>query len=135
MKAIYVLIILFFTLSCKNKEEELPKNQLVGTWQLVSQCVTSGNNTCNEEILSADKLVTITFTNDDRYIESFKNATANKYGFLGCGGGYSLEGKQVRIIGSCMSSLGGKLYDFTLTSNNQLIFEVDKLGKFIYQKQ
>ena len=135
MKAIYLALISFMALSCKDKEAELPKNQLVGTWKLISQCVRNGTNTCNEEILSSDKLVTISFTNDDKYIENYQNATANKYGFLGCGGGYSLEGKQVRIMGSCMSSLGGKVYDYTLTSNNQLIFEVDYLGKFIYQKQ
>jgi hypothetical protein len=135
MKTIYLAIILSIALSCKNKEAELPKNQLVGTWKLVSQCVTNGTNTCNEEVLSSDKLVTISFTNDDKYIESFKNVTANKYGFLGCGGTYSLEGKQVRIIGFCMSNLRGKLYDYTLTSDNQLTFEVDYLGKFIYQKQ
>ena len=139
MKTIYVVIILSITLSCKDKKinevVELPKNQLVGTWQLVSQCVTNGTNTCKEEILSSDKLVTISFTNDDKYVESFKNAGADKYGFLGCGGTYSLEGKQVRIIGFCMSNSRGKLYDYTLTSDNQLTFEVDNLGKFIYQKQ
>jgi hypothetical protein len=135
MKIIYLSIILLLTFSCRDKDAELPKNQLVGTWKLISQCVKNGTNPCNEEILSADKTVTITFTNDDRYLESFKNTTANKYGFLGCGGGYSLEGKQVRIVGFCMSSLGGRLYDYTLTSDNQLIFEVDYLGKFIYQKQ
>jgi hypothetical protein len=135
MKTIYLAIILFIALSCKNKESELPKNQLVGTWKLISQCVTNGTNTCNEEILSSDKSVTISFTNDDRYLENYKNALANKYGFLGCGGSYSLEGKQVRIRGFCMSNLGGKLYDYTLTSDNKLIFEVDYLGKFIYQKQ
>ena len=79
--------------------------------------------------------MTITFTNEDRYLENYKNALANKYGFLGCEGGYSLVGKQVKIVGSCMSSLGGRLYDYTLTSDNQLIFEIDYLGKFIYQKQ
>ena len=135
MKTIYLSIILFITISCKNKEAELPKNQLVGTWKLVSQCVTNGTNSCKEEILSSDKVVTITFTNDDKYLESFKNATANKYGFLGCGGGYSLEGNQVRIIGFCMSNSRGRLYDYTLTNGNQLIFEIDYLGKFIYQKQ
>ena len=139
MKTIYVAIFLFIAFSCKDRKvtevEELPKNQLVGTWKLISQCVTNGTNTCNEEILSSDKLVTIAFTNDDRFLESFRNVTANKYGFLGCGGEYSLEGKQVRIIGFCMSNSRGKLYDYTLTTNNQLIFEVDKLGKFIYQKQ
>lgn len=133
MKTIYLSIILLMVFSCK--DVTLPKNQLVGTWKLISQCVKNGSNPCNEEILSSDKLVTISFTNDGRYIEAYKNAMANKYGFLGCGGGYSLEGKQVRIQSSCSSSLGGKLYDFTLTNDNQLIFEVDYLGKFIYQKQ
>lgn len=91
--------------------------------------------TCSEEILSSDKIVTITFTNDDKYVESFKNTTANKYGFLGCGGGYLLEGKQVKIYSTCSSSLGGKLYNYTLTSDNQLIFEIEIFEKFIYQKQ
>jgi len=135
MKIIYLTIILFIAFSCKNKDAELPKNQLVGTWRLISQCVTKGTNPCIEEILSSDKIVTITFTNEDRYLENYKNALANKYGFLGCEGGYSLVGKQVKIVGSCMSSLGGRLYDYTLTSDNQLIFEIDYLGKFIYQKQ
>ncbi len=135
MKTIYLSIILFIALSCKDKEAELPKNQLVGTWKLISQCALKGMSTCSEEVLSADKLVTISFTNDDKYLENYKNVTAYKYGFLGCGGTYSLEGKQVRIIGFCMSNSRGKLYDYTLTSDNQLTFEVDNLGKFIYQKQ
>lgn len=135
MKTIYLTIVLFIAFSCKDKEAELPKNQLVGTWKLVSQCALKGMSTCTEEVLSADKLVTISFTNDDKYLENYKNVTANKYGFLGCGGTYSLEGKQVRIIGFCMSNSRGKLYNYILTSDNQLIFEVDYLGKFIYQKQ
>jgi hypothetical protein len=133
MRTIYISVILFITFSCK--DAELSKNQLVGTWKLVSQCVNNGQSSCIEEILSSEKLVTITFTNDNKYVENYKNAMANKYGFLGCGGGYSLEGKKVRIIGNCMSDLKGRLYDFTLTSDNQLIIEVDYLGKFIYQKQ
>jgi hypothetical protein len=139
MKTIYVAMVLFIALSCKDKKvnevEQLPKNQLVGTWKLISQCVTNGLSSCKEEILSSNKLVAISFTNDDKYLESFKNAEADKYGFLGCGGTYSLEGKQVRIIGFCMSNSRGKLYDYTLTSNNQLTFEIENLGKFIYQKQ
>ena len=139
MKTIYLTIILFIAFSCKDKKVnevvELPKNQLVGTWKLVSQCVMNGTSTCKEEILSSDKLVTISFTNDDKYLENYKNVTAYKYGFIGCGGTYSLEGKQVRIIGFCMSNSRGKLYDYTLINDNQLIFEIDKFGKFIYQKQ
>ena len=139
MKTVYLTIILFIAFSCKDKKvieiEELPKNQLVGTWKLVSQCVMNGTNPCIEEILSSDKLVTISFTNDDKYLENYKNASIFKYGFLGCGGTYSLEGKQVRIRGFCMSNSRGKLYDYTLTNDNQLIFEIDNFGKFIYQKQ
>ncbi len=139
MKTIYAVIILFIAFSCKDKKvneiEELPKNQLVGTWKLLSQCVTNGTITCKEEILLLEKLVTISFTNDDKYLENYKNVTAYKYGFLGCGGTYSLEGKQVRIIDFCMSNSRGKLYDYILTSDNKLIFEVENLGKFIYQKQ
>jgi Lipocalin-like domain len=133
MKTIYISVILFITFSCK--EAVLSKNQLVGTWKLVSQCVNNGQSSCSEEILSSEKLVTITFTNDDKYLENYKNAMANKYGFLGCGGSYSLEGKQVRIKGFCMSNINGRLYDFTIINDNQLIIEVDYLGKFIYQKQ
>jgi hypothetical protein len=133
MRTIYISIILFITFSCK--DAELSKNQLVGTWKLVSQCVNNGQSSCSEEILSSEKLVTITFTNDNKYVENYKNAMANKYGFLGCGGSYSLEGKQVRIKGFCMSNINGRLYDFTIINDNQLIIEVDYLGKFIYQKQ
>lgn len=38
MKIIYLSMILFISFSCKDKDAKLPKNQLVGTWKLISQC-------------------------------------------------------------------------------------------------
>ena len=120
MKKIQILFFLILFYSCKS-EEPVKDNELVGTWRLVSRCMSDDNNPCVEEILPSNKFVYVSFQNGRTFIQTYKNTIPKEYCFWGgTGGGYEIEGQKIRIYSPTSSSSGGQLFDIDFKDSQKL---------------
>ena len=120
MKKIQILFLLILFYSCK-LEEPVKDNELVGTWRLVSRCMTDNNNPCVEETVPSDKFVYVNFQNGRTFIQTYKNTIPKEYCFWdGTNGGYEVEGQKIRIYVPTSSSLGGQLFDIDFKDSQNL---------------
>lgn len=134
MKNTTFFLLLIIVWACKNNEPAV--NNLVGNWKLVSYCKSTGGSSCTPVVVPADKGVFISFGNDGKFDESYFNTKPLEYGFLGCGGGsYSIEGTDVRIIATCMSSSNGKLFPIASISSQKLTLIVFDKYEYVFEKQ
>ena len=130
-----LLLLLLCTAACQRKEAVDPANDLVGTWRLTTYCRPNATGSCDDVKVPANKHVYISFSNELKFNETYEGTIPVEYGFLGCGGGsYWLDGDELRILASCMSSTYGRPYHFRLT-NQQLVLEnLSVAGEYVFEK-
>ncbi|GAB2795015.1 hypothetical protein GCM10027275_45140 [Rhabdobacter roseus] len=135
MRRIATLLLIFSMAACRSKEAVDPANALVGTWRLTTYCKPSGQSTCNEVKVPANKHVYISFSNDLTFNESYENTIPVEYGFLGCGrGSYAMEDNQLRIRAMCMSSTYGNTYPIVSLTSQQLVLNPWGSGEYVFKK-
>lgn len=138
MKSIILWLCLCGIFSCKNNSiSELPVNEFVGTWKLISFCKSNGTATCTPTTVPTDKGVFISFTNDKRFSEFYTNNQPFEYAFLGCGGGeYEIAGTDLRITASCMSSSKGQRFPVvSIAAKRLVLLYYFGNNEYVFEKQ
>jgi hypothetical protein len=137
MKNLILLFIISGIFSCKSNEFSEPvANEYVGTWKLISYC-QSATPACKPTIVPVEKGVFISFTNDLKFSEFYTNTKPIEYAFMGCGGGsYKIEGTNLRIYASCMSSLAGRSFPVASVDSKRLVlYYSTPKEEYVFEKQ
>jgi Lipocalin-like domain len=137
MKNVILLLLILGIFSCKSNEFSEPAaNEFVGTWKLVSYCQPA-TSACKPIIVPVEKGVFISFTNDLKFNEFYTNMKPIEYAFMGCGGGgYKIEGNDLRIYASCMSSLAGRLFPVASVDSKRLVlYYTTPKEEYVFEKQ
>jgi hypothetical protein len=130
MKSILLLLPLWLLLSC-TKNDTVPANALVGTWQLKTYCKPQTNG-CTMTDVPTDKTVTVLFSGNGEFRESYGNTRYEGYGFLGGFGTYTIEGNNVRIQTALMSSLSGAVHKIVSVDANRLVLNREGVGDYVF---
>jgi hypothetical protein len=129
MKICLLLPLVCFLLACA-KEDPAAPSPLVGTWRLKTYCKSQTGGGCTLTSVPADKTVTVIFSGNGEFRETYSNTKYEGYGFLGGSGTYAIEGSNVRIQTAFMSSLGGVVHKIVSVDANRLVLNRDIVGDF-----
>jgi hypothetical protein len=133
MKNFTFLFLFVASVACKTTDIS-PINEIVGTWKLTSYAKKDMNNNIQNTIVPSDKVVFVSFSQSNKFEETYQNTKPIEYGFLSGLGTYSVEGKNIRIVTYFMSSLSGVLFEITSVNKNKLILKNVDYGEFIFEK-
>ena len=135
MRLVIFLFTLFTVWACSKSDEAVPANALVGTWRLATYCKPTSGSACTSVTVPAGKNVFADFTNNGTFNERYENTKPVEYGFLGCGGGtYQIEGDNLRITASCMSSTYGQLFPILSINPDRLTLNPFGTGEYIFER-
>lgn len=140
MKTPLAFMLLLTLLGCRAKdslqENLIVQENFIGTWRLVQYCKPTGQKTCEQVRVPADKGVFIAFSTKNEFREIYEDTKPIEYGFLGCGPGtYQVEDGKLRIRAACMSSLNGQLFDVVSVTQRRLILNPFGSGEYVFEKQ
>jgi hypothetical protein len=133
MKNIMFLFLFVASVACKTTDIS-PTNEIVGKWKLTSYAKKDMNNNIQNTIVPSDKVVFVSFSQSNKFEETYQNTKPIEYGFISGLGTYSVEGKNVKIFTYVMSSLSGMLFEITSIDKNKLILKNADFGEFIFEK-
>lgn len=135
MKHILLFFLLSVLLSC-SKSDNVPANRLAGTWRLSIYCKPVSASVCTLVEIPPTKGVYISFDLNGQFNESYENTKPAEYSFLGCGGGgYTVEGGDVRIMAVCMSSSGGRLVKLVALDDKRLVLNPFGTGEYTFVRK
>lgn len=136
MKHILLVFFLWTVLACQKSSDVAPANELVGTWRLTTYCKPISSPACTTVDVPSNKGVYISFDNDGKFNEFYENTRPVEHGFLGCGGGgYKIEGNDVRIMAICMSSMSGRLIKLVSIDDKRLILSPFETSEYTFVRK
>ena len=133
MKNFKFLILIIACVACK-KTDISTENEIVGKWKLTSITKKDVNNNIQHINVSSDKYVFVSFSESQKFEETYQNTNSFEYGFLSGSGTYSVEDKNVRIVTYLMSSTNGVLFEIVSVDKNKLILKNANYGEFTFEK-
>lgn len=134
MKTLLTSLLLLALLGCRPKDDF--QETLIGTWRLVELCKPVGP-TCTQTRVPADKGVFVAFTTRNEILEWYENQDKKpvEYAFLGVGGTYRIEGKNLRIFPFLSSSTQGRLAEVISLTPQKLVLNPYGTGEYVFEKQ
>lgn len=129
------MLIFVALLGCREKDPF--QENLIGTWKLVDYCKPTATATCDKIRIPADKGVFVAFTTRNQVLEYYENQDKKpvEYAFLGAGGKYWIEGKNLRILTFFSSSSNGRFIEVVSLTPQRLIMNPYGTGEYIFEKQ
>lgn len=135
MKTPLTLLLLLTLLGCREKDPFQEK--LIGTWRLIEYCKPTGQTTCTKITVPSDKGVFVAFTTRNEVIEWYENQDKRpvEYAFLGVGGSYQIEGKNLRILTYASSSSQGRLVEVVSLTPQRMVLNPYGTGEYVFEKR
>jgi uncharacterized membrane protein len=133
MKNIIFLFLFGVGVSCKPKDVS-PINEIIGKWRLTSYAKKDINNTIQTTIIPANKAVFVSFSEPNKFEETYQNTKPIEYGFLSGLGTFSVEGENIRIVTYYMSCTCGMVFKVASLDKQKLILKNENYGEFFFEK-
>lgn len=135
MNRLLLLLALTSLLTGCRSDQPSPANALIGTWQLTTYCKPTSPAACTPVTIPTDKNVFVTFGSNGNFNETYQNTRPADYAFMGSGGTYQIEGKNLRIVTPYMSSLNGQLVKVVSLSADRLVLNPYGSGEYNFVKR